>query len=129
MYMEKDILSKVGNVRRQVIETDVDWGLYVYKKADGKYFTDGEGNVLNIPAMKHDLSKIAELFAAARHYGDAGDGEAKFVPGLTRVSDETHSEQVDRMSQGLIPSMTDYGAWGDAQKTVDKYGQEALEVD
>jgi len=73
--MENDILSKVSNVRRRVIETVVEWGLYVYKKADGKYFTDGEGNVLN------------------------------------------------------IPSMTDYGAWADAQKTVDTYGQEALEVD
>lgn len=127
--MENDILSKVGNVRRQIVETDVDWGLYVYKKADGKYFTDGEGNVLNIESMKNDLSKITELFNAAKYYGDPGDGEAKFVPGLTRVSDETHSEQVDRMSQGLIPSMNDLGAWQDAQKTVDAYGQEALEVD
>lgn len=127
--MENDILSKVGNVRRQVIETDVNWGLYVYKKADGKYFTDGEGNVLNIPAMKGDLSKITELFNAAKYYGDPGDGEAKFVPGLTRVSDETHSEQVDRMKNGLIPSMTDYGAWQDAQNTVDAHGMEALEYD
>lgn len=127
--MENDILSKVGNVRRQVIETDVEWGLYVYKKADGKYFTDGEGSVLNIPSMKGDLSKIAELYSAAKYYGDSGDGEVKFVPGLTRVSDETHSEQVDRMAQGYIPSMTDYGAWEDAQKTLDTYGQEALEAD
>lgn len=127
--METDILSKVGNVRRQVIETDTQWGLYVYKKADGKYFTDGEGNVLNIPSMKGDLSKIAELFSAAKYYGDAGDGDAKFVPGLTRVSDETYSEQVDRMKQGYIPSMNDLGAWQDAQNTVDVYGQEALEVD
>ena len=127
--MDNDILSKVSNVRRKVIETDVEWGLYVYKKADGKYFTDGEGNVLNIPSMKGDLSKIAQLFSAAKYHGDSGDGVAKFVPGLTRVSDETHSEQVDRMKQGYIPSMNDLGAWQDAQKTLDTYGQEALEAD
>jgi hypothetical protein len=127
--MENDILSKVSNVRRKVIETDVEWGLYVYKKADGKYFTDGNGNVLNIPSMKGDISKMTELFNAAKYHGDSGDGEAKFVPGLTRVSDETHSEQVDRMKQGYIPSMTDFGAWEDAQKTLDTYGQEALEAD
>ena len=125
--MENDLLSSVGNVRRQIIETDVDWGLYVYKKADGKYFTDGEGNILNIESMKNDISKISELFKAAKYYGDPGDGEAKFVPGLTRVSDETYSEQLDRMKQGHIPSMNDLGAWADAQATVDKYGQEALE--
>ena len=127
MYMENDILSKVGNVRRQIIEDNYGWGLYVYKKADGKYFTDEEGNVLNIPSLKNDLSKISELVQAAKYYGDPGDGEAKFVPGLTRVSEEEHSEQVDRMKQGLIPSMNDLGAWADAQATVDKYGQGALE--
>jgi hypothetical protein len=127
MYMENDILSKVGNVRRQIIEDNYGWGLYVYKKADGKYFTDGEGNVLNIPSLKNDFRKITELKQAASYYGDPGDGECVFVPGLTRVSDETHSEQVDRMKQGLIPSMNDLGAWADAQATVDKYGQGALE--
>lgn len=125
--MENDILSKVSNVRRRVIETDVEWGLYVYKKVDGTYFTDGEGGVLNIPSMKGDISKIAELFSAARYNGDPGDGEAKFVPGLTRVSDETHSEQVDRMKQGYIPSLNDIGAWQDAQASYDKYGEAAFE--
>jgi hypothetical protein len=48
VVMEEDILSKVGNVRRQIIEDNYGWGLYVYKKADGKYFTDGDGSVLNI---------------------------------------------------------------------------------
>lgn len=125
--MENDILSKVGNVKRQVIETDVEWGLYVYKKADGKYFTDGDKNVLNIPSMKNDLSKIAELYSAAKYYGDPGDGECKFVPGLTRVSDEEYSEQVDRLKEGYIPSMNDTGAWQDAQKSFDTYGEAAFE--
>ena len=49
----------VKNVRRQVIEKNYDWGLYVYKKANGKWFTDGNGSVLNIPSEKNDISKIA----------------------------------------------------------------------
>jgi hypothetical protein len=114
----------VQNVRRQVIEKKYNWGLYVYKKSDGKWFTDGEGNVLNIESMRGDISKISQLKDAAKHYGDAGDGEAVFVPGLTRVSDEEYSEQVDRMSQGLIPSMNDLGAWHAAQQTHDRYGSD-----
>ena len=51
----------VNNVRRKVIEKNYDWGLYVYKKSDGKWFTDGEGSVLNIPSNKGDITKIAEL--------------------------------------------------------------------
>lgn len=120
--MEDGILSKVRNVRRQVIEKKYNWGLYVYKKSNGSWFTDGEGNVLNIESMRNDLSKIAELKKVAKHYGDDGEGEAVFVPGLTRITDEEYSVQKDRMSQGLIPSMNDLGAWYAAQQTHDKYG-------
>jgi hypothetical protein len=120
--MEDGILSKVRNVRRQVIEKKYNWGLYVYKKSNGSWFTDGEGNILNIESMRNDLSKIAELKQAAKHYGDEGDGEAVFVPGLTRITDEEYSVQKDRMKQGLIPSMNDLGAWYAAQQTHDKYG-------
>jgi hypothetical protein len=117
----------VSNVRRKVIEKQYDWGLYVYKKSSGKWFTDGEGNVLNIESMRGDISKISELKNAAKHFGDPGDGEAVFVAGLTRITDEEHSEQLDRLKQGLIPSMNDLGAWHAAQQTVDKFGRGALD--
>ena len=117
----------VGNVRKKVIEKNYDWGLYVYKKSNGRWFTDGEGSVLNIPSMRGDISKIAELKKAAAHYGDPGDGEAVFVPGLTRITEEEHSEQMDRMKSGLIPSMNDLGAWHAAQNTLNTYGKEAFD--
>ena len=117
----------VKNVRRQVIEKKYNWGLYVYKKSDGKWFTDGEGSVLNIESVRGDIAQIAKLKNAAKYYGDEGDGEAIFVPGLTRISEEEHSEQLDRMKQGLIPSMNDLGAWKAAQDTLDTHGREAYD--
>ena len=114
----------VKNVRRQVIEKKYNWGLYVYKKSNGKWFTDGNGNILNIESMRGDISKISQLRDAAKYYGDDGEGDAVFVPGLTRVTDEEYSEQVDRMKEGLIPSMNDLGAWHAAQQTHDKYGSD-----
>ncbi len=118
----------VGNVRRQVIEKKYNWGLYVYKKSDGRWFTDGEGNVLNIESTRGDITQITKLKNAAKYYGDEGDGEAVFVPGLTRISEEEHSEQLDRMKHGLIPSMNDLGAWKAAQDTMQKYGRDAYEA-
>jgi hypothetical protein len=118
----------VGNVRRQVIEKKYNWGLYVYKKSDGKWFTDGEGNVLNIESTRGDISQITKLKNAAKYYGDDGEGEAVFVPGLTRISEEEHSEQLDRMMNGLIPSMNDLGAWKAAQDTMNKHGRDAYEA-
>ena len=119
----------VENVRRKVIDKHYDWGLYVYKKSNGKWFTDGSGSVLNIPSQKGDISKIAELKKVAMHYGDDGQGTAQFVPGLTRVSEEEYSEQKDRMSQGLIPNLNDLGAISDAQNTLNTYGRDAYESD
>jgi hypothetical protein len=118
----------VKNVRRQVIEKKYNWGLYVYKKSNGKWFTDGNGNVLNIESMRNDLTKIAELKSAAKYYGDEGDGEAVFVPGLTRITEEEHSEQMDRMKSGLIPSMNDLGAWHAAQQTFNKSGKDEFDA-
>ena len=127
MDMSSGKLPKVGNVRRKVIEKNYAWGLYVYKKSNGKWFTDGQGSVLNIPAMRGDLSKIAELKKAAMYYGDEGDGECIFVPGLNRVSEEQYSEMVDRMKQGLIPNVNDLGAVYDAQQTLKKHGRDAYD--
>jgi len=55
MVMDSLINPKTGkpivnNVRRKVIDKHYDWGLYVYKKSNGKWFTDGTGSVLNIPS-------------------------------------------------------------------------------
>jgi hypothetical protein len=116
--------GQVGESRAQIIEKHYDWGLYVYKKADGKWFTDGTGSVLNIESMKGDISQIAKLRDAAIYYGDQGDGNCVFVPGLTRISEEEYSEQKERLAEGLIPSMNDLGAWKAAQDTFNKYGSD-----
>ena len=127
MDMSKQKKPKIGNIRRKVIEKDYEWGLYVYKKANGKWFTDGNESVLNIPSMRGDISKISELRKAAMYYGDDGDGQCIFVPGLNRVSEESYSEMKDRMKQGLIPNVNDLGAVYDAQKTLKKHGKEVYE--
>jgi len=132
MVMESLINPKTGkpyvkNVRRKVIEKHYDWGLYVYKKSNGKWFTDGEGSILNIPAERGDLSKISELRNAAVSYGDDGLRQAVFVAGLTQVSEEEYSEQKARLKEGLIPSMNDLGAWHAAQQTLEKHGRGAMD--
>jgi hypothetical protein len=116
--------GQVGESRAKIIEKHYDWGLYVYKKANGKWFTDGTGSVLNIESMKGDIRQIAKLKDAAKYYGDEGDGQCIFVPGLTRISEEEYSEQKQRMAEGLIPSLNDLGAVQAAKDTIAKYGSD-----
>ena len=86
-------------------------------------FNDGQGNLLNIPSVRGDLSKMAELRAAAAHYGQP-EGSPWFYAGINRATEEEHSEQVNRMKEGLIPNLNDLGAVAAAQKTMQLYGNE-----
>ena len=115
--------DKIGKSKVTFIDKGYDWGVYVWKKSNGKWFTDGHGSILNIPSMKGDLSKIAELKQAAAHYGEP-DGEPVFFAGLNRVTEEEYAEQVDRMKEGLIPNLNDLGAVHAAQQTLKKWGAE-----
>lgn len=115
--------AKVGKSKATIIHKNYDWGLYFWKLPNGHLFHDGQGNLLNIPAMKHDLAKIAELRKAAAHYGQP-EGTPWFYPGIKRASDDTYSEQMERMKSGLIPNINDMGAVYDAQQTLAKYGDQ-----
>lgn len=98
-------------------------GIYVWQLPSGKYFTDGDGNALSIESMINDPSKIKELTDAAKYYGQP-EGKAVFFSNVRKISDEEYSEQQDRMSQGLIPSTNDLGAFMAAQQTLELYGDE-----
>jgi hypothetical protein len=114
--------GQVGETKVQVIEENFsNFGTYVWHKPNGKAFTDGNGNALSIESMKNDPSRIKELQDAAKYWGQS-EGKAIFYPNMRKVSEETHSEQVDRMSQGLIPNLNDLGAVIAAKKTLETYG-------
>ena len=116
--------GQIGKTRIKVIEEKwSDAGIYVWQLPSGKYFTDGEGNALSIESMINDPAKIKELTEAAKYYGQA-EGKPVFFSNVRKLSDEEYSEQKDRMSQGLIPSTNDIGAFLAAKKTLDLYGDE-----
>jgi hypothetical protein len=116
--------GQVGDTKVQVVEENFsNFGTYVWHKPNGKAFTDGEGNALSIESMRNDPSRIKELTDAAKYYGQA-EGKAIFYPNMRKITEETHSEQVDRMKQGLLPNTNDLGALIAAKKTLEEYGDE-----
>lgn len=122
--MSDKFIDAFGKAKVSLVEpTGYAWGTYVWKKANGKWFTDGQGNILNIPANKGDENQIQKLRDAAAYYGEA-DGTPVFFAGAGRISDEEYSEQIDRMKEGLIPNMNDLGAVIAAKKTLETYGDE-----
>ena len=116
--------GQLGKTKIQVIEEPFsNAGIYVWQKANGKFFTDGDGNALSIESMKDDPAKIKELTEAAAYWGEP-EGKAVFFSNVRKISDEEYSEQKDRMAQGLIPSENDLGAMIAAKKTLEMYGSD-----
>jgi hypothetical protein len=115
--------GQIGQTKVQVLDKQYDWGIYIWKKANGKPFTDGQGNVLNVPSHRGDQIQIQKLVNEAKALGQ-GDGSYEFYPGMGRVSDEEYSEQLDRMKQGLIPNLNDLGAVQAAKDTIAMYGSD-----
>jgi hypothetical protein len=116
--------GQVGETKVQVIQENFsNYGTYVWHKPNGKAFTDGQGNALSIESMNGDQTRVTELENAARYWGQP-DGKAVFYPNMKKISEEEHSEQVDRMASGLIPNMNDLGAVIAAKQTLAQYGDE-----
>ena len=112
-----------GKSKLTIIEKNRPDGIYVWKLPNGKIVKDSNGNTMNIPAKNHDLEAISKITNAARYYGFP-EGKAEFMAGTRRVSDEEHSEQLQRMKEGYIASETDIGAWMDAARGINKYGSD-----
>lgn len=121
--MNMKIPGQIGDSKITLLDKQYDWGIYVWQRENGKWFTDGQGNILNIPSHRGDEIQLNKLRQAAAHYGEP-NGKPVFFAGLGRVSDEEYTEQVDRMKQGLIPNLNDLGAVAAAKQTIAQYGDE-----
>lgn len=121
--------GRMGKSKVTVMDTGVaqrnavgfEWGMYFWKKADGHLLSDGEGRFLNIPSVKGDVTQLAKIRNAARDCGHE-DGTAWFFAGGNRATDEEYEEQVQRLEDGLIPSLNDIGAVAAAKMSLETYG-------
>jgi hypothetical protein len=121
MTMSNTKKANPGKSKATFIPKAYDWGLYFWKLPSGHLFRDEDGNMLNIPSMKNDISKMSELRKAANHYVEP-EGEPWFYPGIKRATDEEFSEQQERVKSGLIPNLNDLGSVYDAQQSLLMYG-------
>ena len=121
--------NKIGKSRVSVVDIGkaqkkhfgFAWGLYFWRLPDGHLFKNENGDLLNIPSIEGDIGQMAKIRQAAAHYGQP-EGEPWFYAGVNRATDEEYEEQLDRLDQGLIPSMNDIGAVAAAKKSLETYG-------
>lgn len=129
MVMSREKREKVGKSKVTVMNVGdaqrkhfgYEWGMYFWRLPDGHLFGDGEGRLLNIPSVKGDIGQMAKIKEAAAHHGRP-EGEPWFYAGAGRATDEEYQEQLDRLDEGLIPSLNDFGAVAAAKKSLETYG-------
>jgi len=115
----KVTVQNVGDAQRK--HFGYEWGLYFWKLPDGHLFKDGEGRLLNVPSVKGDIGQMIKIREAASHYGNP-EGSAWFYAGAGRATDEEYEEQLDRLKDGMIPSLNDIGAVAAAKRSLELYG-------
>jgi len=97
------------------VAEDGELGLYLWQTPDGKYFGNGDGDFLVIPARKNDLKAMTDIYHAAKHYGATG-GRAIFIANARIVSQSEREDQMERMLDGRLPDPYDVGALKDEVK-------------
>jgi len=83
----------------KVIPKNVQWGVYVWRNADGSALSDSEGRLLSLEGFKGDLAAMKKMRDAAAYYGSA-DGSLAFMPGHAQVTDSEHDDQMEAFIDG-----------------------------
>ena len=108
-------MKLVKKGRAKAVDDGASFGLYVWQFPDGSYLSDGEGNFLNVPGRRHDISKQAQVLETVKYYGIT-EGKVAFLPGQTRATDMEYEEDMERFLNGQTP-YGDFGAFKDGNKS------------
>ena len=90
-----------------VIE-DTNYGVYIWRTADGKAVVDADYNYMMIASKKGDARKIRLLKEAAIAHGIT-DGHEEFHAGSRPISHDEWEEQKARQEAGYVPDEYDLG--------------------
>jgi len=87
--------------KTKVRESDI--GVYIWELPNGSILANTDGEILNVPSVFGDITKMAELQRAATHFGYP-EGRAVFE----EVHRCTEQEYQDQMQQLIEHGTTPY---------------------
>ena len=97
-------MGQLENVR-MMPGRETNLGVYVWQNIGGDYLGDSEGNLLNVGAKYGDLVAIAAITREAKALGFP-EGEAVFLAGRYRCTEEQFYQQVQDMLDGRRPDVS-----------------------
>jgi hypothetical protein len=94
--------------RNPGVVDDINYGVYIWRDAQGRAVVDDEFNYMCIASKKGDIRKIKALQQAAASYGIT-TGAAEFCAGSRPISDTEWEVQKARQANGEVPDEYDLG--------------------
>lgn len=92
----------------QPVYEDTD-GVCIWVMPDGSVLGDEDGNFLSLSGSLHDPLVEIKLRKAAIYWcgEEAKLGNAKWIPGARKITDDEYDEQTHRLLNGKIPDPVD----------------------
>lgn len=86
--------------KTKIRESDI--GVYIWELPNGNILANTEGEILNVPSEFGDITKMAELQRAAKHFGFP-EGRAVFEE-VHRCTEQEYQDQMQELiEQGTTP--------------------------
>jgi hypothetical protein len=92
--------------KRRVEFDDVEYGVCLWRKPDGSYIANDDGDYLSIQGRVGDVRLEEKLRKAAAECG-VYEGEPVWLPGFRKITDGEWEDQMDRLLSGKIPDLAD----------------------
>jgi len=115
---------KLKTKNRQIVE-ESPFGVYIWRIGNS-FVANEDGDALSIDSTKGDNERIDTLRKAVVYWcGEeiAAQGEAYFVSGARKISDEEYEHQRARQEAGLVPDPFDMGAVRDEMRYLKQHGR------
>jgi hypothetical protein len=96
--------KRIKNRKVTGIEDPFEFGVYAWRMPDGKVLGK-EGDMLNVPSQRGDIRKMAAIREFVNRELGILLGEPIFLPGVTRITEDEHADQMEQMLNGQVPSM------------------------
>jgi hypothetical protein len=96
--------NRIKNKKITGIEDPFEFGVYAWQMPDGKVLGK-DGDMLNIPSQKGDIRKMSMIRQYVNKELGILLGEPVFLPGVTRLTETEHDDQMEQMLNGYVPSM------------------------
>jgi len=100
-------MSGLLKPKRTLVDTDMTWGICLWKLPDGSYIQNNDGDYLSAGPCKVGNLKVEQSMRAAARSCGFEVGKAFWLPGFRKITNSEFEDQMERLMDGKIADPAD----------------------